>query len=317
MKTILTILLFAANTLAQSQSYVLVLNKQSNTLSFVNTATMKMESTVAVGVQPHEMAITPDRTKAYVSNVGANTLSVIDLKNRKATKTITSSDFQFPHGIVFTKDAKRALVTSEQKKKIIVIDAERDEIIRAIDTDQGGTHMVVLSPDGRWAYFTNRDSNTVSIMDVDSTAIVANIPAGDGVEGIALSPDGKQIWAPNRRGNSITTIDTEKRQALSTIPTGPGPIRAAYSPDGKMIFIPTSGSGEVHVYEAASRNRIKVVKVGASPGGVIFSPDGKYAFVACAGSSNEVHVIDSATLTVTAKVPVERGPDGIEYWISR
>jgi YVTN family beta-propeller protein len=153
-----------------------VLSKTLNTLSFVNTETMKTESAVPVGIQPHEMAITPDKTKAYVSNVGANTLSVIDLKNRKETKTISSADFLFPHGIVFTKDARRAFVTSEQKKKIVIIDAQKDVILRSIDTDQAGTHMVVLSPDGQWAYFTNRESNTVSVMDVNSTAIVANIP---------------------------------------------------------------------------------------------------------------------------------------------
>ncbi len=315
MKIVLSLLLFATSAFAASNDYVLVLNKSSNSLSFVNVATMKTELSLVVGTEPHEMGIHPNRRKAYVSNVGANSVSVVDLKSRKETKQIVSPDFQFPHGIVFTRDGKRAIVTSERSNKIFVIDAERDEIMRAIDTDQGGTHMVVLSPDGLWAYFTNRDSNTVSVIDVNMMEIVANIPAGRGVEGIALSPDGNELWVGDRTDNTVTVIDTTERKAIATFPTGPAPKRLAFSPDGKLVFVPTA-SAEVYVYEVATRKGLHRILVGANPGGVIISPDGKHAFVACTGS-NEVDVIDTTTMTVVAKVAVERGPDGIGFWTER
>src|SRR4051812_39211857 len=101
MRIVLALLLFASTTFAQAGDYVLVLNKNSNTLSFINTASMKAEASVGVGRQPHEMAINPARTKAYVSNVGANSVSVIDLKTRTEAKKINSPDFKNPHGIVF------------------------------------------------------------------------------------------------------------------------------------------------------------------------------------------------------------------------
>ena len=315
MRIVLSLLLFATSALGAANDYVLVVNKSSNSLSFVNIDARKTEISLPVGTQPHELGIHPNQQKVYVSNVGSNSLSVVDLKSRKETKQIASPDFQFPHGIVFTLDGKQAIVTSERSHKIVIIDAERDQIVRAIDTDQGGTHMVVLSPDGLWAYFTNRDSNTVSVMDVNRMKIVANIPAGRGVEGIAISPDGNQIWVGDRRDNTVTVIDTSERKAVATLPSGPSPKRVAFSPDGQLVFVPTA-SDEVYVYEVATRQEIHRIPVGANPGGVIISPDGKQAFVAC-GDANEVNVIDTMTMTVVAKVAVEGGPDGIGFWTER
>src|SRR6516164_4683832 len=126
--------------------------------------TLKSEQTVAVGKSPHEMAVSTDGSKAYVANTGENTVSVVDLTTRRVLKTLTSADFGTPHGVAFTPDGRYGFVTSEGKKKIIVIDARKDEIARAVDTDQERTHMVVVSPDSRWAYFTNVTSATVSVL---------------------------------------------------------------------------------------------------------------------------------------------------------
>ena len=146
-------------------------------MSIIDADSLEVRATVEVGDQPHELAIIPGGAKAYVSNVGENSISVVDLDSRRETKKITTPDFRFPHGIAFTPDARIAVVTSEQTQKIVIIDAETDEILRSLDTPEEGTHMVVIDSSGRWAYFSNRDSNTVSIMDLNDYRLVAAIPA--------------------------------------------------------------------------------------------------------------------------------------------
>ena len=309
---LLVTVLMAGPVMAQQAARLFVVNKQSDTMSIVDPSTLDVGSTVEVGSQPHEMAITPSGAKAYVSNVGDNNVSVIDLGSGKETKKITSPDFSFPHGIAFTPDARIAILTSERTQKIFVIDATTDEIIRAVDTDQGGTHMVVIDGTGRWAYFTNRDSNSVSVMDLADYSLVATIPAGDGAEGIALSPDGTQLWTGDRRGDTVTVIDTQARRVIRRLEGGQAPIRAGFSPDGAQVYVPNSLSSDVWVFDAQTLELVGTVDVGASPGGVTFSPDGARAYVAC-GRPGEVHVIDTETLTVVAKIPVGAGPDGITF----
>ena len=304
--------LLSSSGLAQTDSHVYVLNKQSASMSIIDAASLQVEATVQVGQQPHELAIVPSGDKAYVSNVGDNSLSVVDLTGRRETKTITTPDFSFPHGIAFTPDSRIAVVTSELTQKIVIIDARTDEILRSIDTPEEGTHLVVIDATGRWAYFSNRDSNTVSIMDLEDYSLVAAIPAGDGTEGIAISPNGKYVWTGDRRANTVTVIDTESRRVVGQLPGGNEPIRAAFSPDGSRVYIPNSSSADVWVYDAESHEHLKTIEVGGGPGGVVFSDDGSKAYVASA-QEGAVYVIDTATLEVSGKVGVGRSPDGITY----
>jgi len=102
MKAFLAVWLFSALTFATDPNVVLVLNKAGDSISFVNTTSMKSEQTVAVGKTPHEMAVSPNGSKAYVANTGENTVSVVDLMTRKVLKTLTSADFGTPHGVAFT-----------------------------------------------------------------------------------------------------------------------------------------------------------------------------------------------------------------------
>ena len=114
MRILLVLLMTAASGFAQDHDRLFVLNKSGDTLSIVNAVSMSVERTVPTGGNPHEMAIAPNGMKAYIANVGDNTVSVLDLKTFAVTKQIRNPDFQYPHGIVFTPDSRRALVTNDR-----------------------------------------------------------------------------------------------------------------------------------------------------------------------------------------------------------
>jgi YVTN family beta-propeller protein len=314
MKRILgfVLLLFAVNSaFAQTGERLYVVNKNGDTISIVNVRTMAVEHTIPTGRNPHELAVSPDGAKLYTGNVAENTVSVIDLKTNKELRKITTPDFNSPHGVAFTSDSRRAVVTSERAKKIVVIDATNDQVLRSIDTDQGGTHMALINKAGTWAYFTNRDSNTVSFLDLTSYRIAANVPVGQGAEGFALSPDEKEIWAGNRIDGTLSVIDIARRQSVATIPAA-APIRVAFTPDGKHVLVPNGGASEVNVFDAMTRRMIHTIRVGRNPSGVVVATNGAHAYVACQGN-NEVQVIDTKTWTVIGKVAVGNGPDGLAF----
>ena len=60
--------------------YLIVLNKDEDTVSFVDEPKRKIVKTVKVGRSPHEVSVTPDGHKAYISCAGANTVEVFDMK---------------------------------------------------------------------------------------------------------------------------------------------------------------------------------------------------------------------------------------------
>src|SRR4029079_11117579 len=113
--TLLALIPFVTySSFAQTSARVYVVNNVGETISIVNARTLAVEHTVATGRNPHELAVAPDGSKAYVGNVAENSVSVIDLKTNTEKRKITSPYFMSPHGIAFTPDSRRAVVTSER-----------------------------------------------------------------------------------------------------------------------------------------------------------------------------------------------------------
>jgi YVTN family beta-propeller protein len=311
MKLFVTMLLITTSAFAHSGNHVYVVNKSANSMSIVDADSLVVEHTIGVGDNPHEMAVAPNGSKAYVGNAGGNSISVVDLRTFREMKTITTPEFSFPHGIAFTPDSSIAVVTSERTQKVVIIDALSDEVIGSIDMDQGGTHMTAVDHDGRWAYFTNRESNTVSFMDLENYEVVANVPIGQGGEGFALSPDGSEIWVANRGADTVSVIDVASRRVVETFGLDGRPNRVAFTADGAHVLLPLS-SGELHVFEAETRERVRSVPIGSAPAGITASTDGERVYVAM-GGGDQIYVIDTNTWTVTDRVTVGQGPDGIVY----
>ena len=306
---LLPLVLTATAGLAQTNPLLFVVNKAEDTLSVIDTHSLRETHRITVGGNPHEMAVTPDGRKAYVVNAGGNSISVIDLETYAETKRITHPDFSFPHGVAFTSDSRRALVTSERSGKIFLIDATNDEVLRAIDTDQGGTHMAAVDTAGEWAYFSNRESNTISFMDLENYEIVANVAVGEGAEGFALSPDSREIWVSERNAGTVSVVDVPGQRVVARVDIGPRPNRVSFTPDGRHVVIPLT-AGDVAVFDRATRERVGELRVGEGPGGIVASPDGKRMFVA-SGSTGSIDIIDTDNWVVTDRIPVGQGPDGL------
>jgi YVTN family beta-propeller protein len=63
---------------AQAQSFAAyITNSGSNTVSVIDTATNMVVATVAVGLFPSGVAVTPEGARVYVANVNSDTVSVI------------------------------------------------------------------------------------------------------------------------------------------------------------------------------------------------------------------------------------------------
>ena len=98
---------------SDSEGFLLVLNKQDDTLMMFDEPSHRSVATIPVGHEPHEVAATPDGRKAFVSNVGDDTVSVVDLVHRKVATTIHADHLDQPHGLAVTPDGRTLLVTSE------------------------------------------------------------------------------------------------------------------------------------------------------------------------------------------------------------
>src|SRR5262245_45443550 len=304
---------------------LIVLNKSAHEAVLVQPASKESMTRFATGQGPHEVAVSPDGARAYVSDYGAyavfkdgsrsapgKTITVLDLKGGKIAATWDLGEYTQPHGIAVSRDGKTVWVTVEGAKSVLDIDAATGKIRKAWKTGQDVSHMVVATPDEKKLYVANIGTGNVTVIDRASDA-VKHVRTGDGAEGIDASPDGKEIWVTNRGAHTVSAISTATDEVVASFESGGQmPIRVKFTPNGKQALVSNARSASVSVFDAATRKLVEKVEVGAVPVGIQLTPDGKTAFVANT-NDDKVSVIDVASRKVVGSFSPGKEPDGMAW----
>jgi YVTN family beta-propeller protein len=312
-------------------STLVVANKAEATVSLIDLDSATVVATLPAGVGPHEVGISPDGRFAMVTNYGnressGNSLTMIDIGAAAVVKTIDLGEYLSPHGVEWV-DSGTIAVTAEDNKALLVIDVATEEVISAIDTDQDVSHMVSLGEDGKRAYVTNIGSGSLTVIDLESGERIANIPTGEGAEGIAVS--GKQIWVTNRGDDTISILGTESLEVAAELSSKGFPIRATATPLGQ-ILVTRANAGDMVVYDTKNFQEVLTVtfdlksmdvedrlfgdRFGDSsvPIGVVVDETGQRAFVAHA-NADVITEIDLQSGTIVRPLTAGKEPDGMGW----
>ncbi len=130
--------------------------------------------------------------------------------------------------------------------------------------------------------------------------------------GVAVTPDGKHAYFT---GIVLSVIDTAANMVVDTVHFGGIPQGVAVTPDGKHAYVTIPSSPAAVAVIATSTNTVEggtgFDLMGRSgPKEVAVTPDGKHAYLPNT-YFNTVIVIDTATNTVAATIPVGNGPFGV------
>ena len=160
------------------------------------------------------------------------------------------------------------------------------------------------------AYLANESSTTVSVININTNAVIATIPVGSSPFGVSVSPDGKYVYVGNTGSNSISVISTATNTVIATIPVGSQPFGVLVSTDGSKVYVANYSAGSVSVISTATYKVIATISTGIGAYGIAASPDGSKIYVANQGSAT-VSVINTATNKVLVNVPVGINPIGL------
>jgi YVTN family beta-propeller protein len=308
----------AADAIAQTSPLLLVLNKESSTLSLMTADDGKTLATVSTGEGPHEVIASPDGKLAFVTNYGAQTpgssLSVIDVPARKELRRVDLGPLRRPHGIAYA--GGRVYVTAEVNRLVARYDPASNTIDWLLGTGQDGTHMVLVNADESRLVTANIGSDSISVLERGANPLAWNVtvvPVGRGPEGVDTSPDGKQIWTAHSRDGGVSVIDVASKKVIATFDAGTKRSnRLKFTPDGRHVLISDLDGGELVVVDAAARKPVKRVPLGRNPEGILIAPDGSRAYVAVTGE-NQIAVIDLQTFVVSRMLTSSGGPDGMAW----
>ena len=322
--------------IAGAAPFAYITNYLDNTVSVIDTATNTVTSTVPVGSSPIGVAVTPDGTKVYVANSGANSLngeddgsvSVIDTAKNIVIATVKVGPN--PNNVAVTPDGTKVYVTSSLFSYrsagdtfVSVIDTATNTVTATVNVgvQQGA---VAITPDGTKVYVTKGDA-TVSIIDTATNTVIGTVPVGNSPLGIAVTPDGSKVYVTNNWDGTVSVIDTATNTVTATVPLGrySSPFGVAVTPDGTKVYVGDTRNNKVFVIDTATDTVTANVPLYGTPKGVAVTPDGTKVYViddSGDGSDDEeyngfVSVIDVATNTVTATVRVGNAPMALGQFI--
>ena len=148
---------------------LLVLHKGENAMAIVDPSNGKVVGHVPTGQDPHELVVSDDGKLAFASNYaapgprGGNTLSVIDIANRKELHRVDLSPLMRPHGLWFSNG--KLYFTAEGSMAIARYDPATNKVDWLLGLGQDRTHMILVSKDQKTIFTSNVSSNTISIIE--------------------------------------------------------------------------------------------------------------------------------------------------------
>ena len=274
-------------------------------------------SPITIGARPTGVAITPDGTHAYVTNVIDGTVSVITTATGVVSAPITVG--KAPVGVAITPDGKHVYVTNNADGTVSVITTATGAVSPPI-TVGNGPDGIAVTPDGKHVYVANDGGSTVSVITTATGALSAPITVGNAPHGVAITPDGKHVYVANNGGGTVSVITTATGAVSAPVIVGNGPEQVAITPDGTHAYVTNNADGTVSVITTATGAVSPPITVGSRPVGVAITPDGKQVYVTnssvdnfvtndvAANGAGTVSVITTATGAVSPPITVGNGP---------
>jgi len=183
------------------------------------------------------------------------------------------------------------------------------------------------------AYVSNEDGNSVSVIDTQTTQVIATIDVGKRPRGMKIDRAGARLFvavsglpkcpptvpdeecAKRKRdlgADGIAIVDTKSHKVLRVLAAGSDPEQFDLSIDETRLFVANEDVGRTSVVDIASGKLIASIPVGIEPEGVAVAPNGRWVLVTNE-SDHAISVIDARTLKVVRSVPVGQRPRDIAF----
>ena len=128
---------------------------------------------------------------------------------------------------------------------------------------QGSFDYLTVDEGARRLYVSH--GTQVEVLDIDSLALVGNIPNTPGVHGVAIAPEFGRGFVSNGHASTVTIFDLKTLKPIMDVPTGQKPDGIIYDPATKRVFAFNGGSNSATAIDAATGKVAGTVDLGGGP----------------------------------------------------
>jgi len=229
-------------------------------------ADIRSGGAVTTGAAVAGVAVSRDGKTLVAANFENDSISIVDTESRKVLQEVK---FFTPGGKVATGEYPFDVAIKSQrggdddndekgegKGKAIkaFVSSQRDDEVLAVDLKTGAItrisvgaqpNKMLLSRNQRLLYVANGNSDSISVIDTESNAVVKTISIarpgekykGSNPNALALSRDSKTLYVTLGGENAVAVVDLESEEVVGRIPTGWYPNSVSVSKDGSMLYV--------------------------------------------------------------------------------
>ncbi len=312
-------------------SRVYVSNEDEHTVTVLDTERLEAVGTIEVGKRPRGLKLNQDQSRLYVAVSGlpkcppsvpdadcaklqrdlhADGVAVVDTRTLKVLKVLAAGSD--PEQFDVSREG-RLFVSNEDSSTLTVLELRTGAVLARIPVGKE-PEGVSLAPDERLVLVTNESDGTISMIDTRTLKVVRTLSVGKRPRDIAFTPDGHTAYVSGEFDSSLYRIGIAAGapiERLVQLRKEARPMAVRLDVARKRLYVSTGRGGTVAVVSIDGKAAIVTeVPVGARPWGLALAPDGSRLYTAN-GPSNDVSVLDTATLKVIKKIPVGRSPWGV------
>jgi YVTN family beta-propeller protein len=265
--------------------FILTLNHEPN-ISVIDPLSgfggSKLLGLIALPSPGEDWVMSGDQKRLFVTMPEAGQVAVIETSSSKVLTQINAG--VKPTRIALQHDGKYLWVDNEGADEandgITVIDAGTAKVVARIATG-AGPHQITFSENDAHAFVTNKQSGTLSVIDVLRLARIKVLKVGSLPAALAASPLSKAIYVINEGDGDVVVMDSQRHEILTRIKMRPGLRAIRFTPDGRFGFVVNTQANVVYVFDAATNALLNTVPVGKAPDQVSFTRS--FAYVRSSG----------------------------------
>jgi YVTN family beta-propeller protein len=317
---------------------VYVPNRQTDNVTVIDPATMRVIAVVPVGSNPQHVVPSYDMSRLWVvnnseSNPTRGSLTPIDPRTGSFGPSVGVED---PYNMYFTPDGAYAMVVAEARHRLDFRDPTTMALRFSIPTPTclGINHMD-FAEDGSYLIATCENVHRLVKIAWKDRAVVATLDLGAGAlpQDVRLGPTGHTFYVADMLGNRLVMVDGDSFRITGTINLAASGGYGAHglypSRDARYLYVANRGSAARGTAPPHGRGSVSVVAFatntvvgnwpvpgGGSPDMGSVTADGTQLWLS-GRFDNEVYVFDTASGRLAARIPVHPAgmePHGLLVW---
>jgi YVTN family beta-propeller protein len=243
----------------------------SDSVAVINAAKLDVdnysnpaETIINVGVNPQNLAVTPDGKQVWVADTGPQTgqpslggISVISTATDKVTSSLRLPGD--PREITFSPSGATAYVTTGGGLVVINTASEK---VAAFIPGLGNPEEVAVAPDGKTVYVTNTTQGLVDVISAATNRVTSEIKVGQLPWQLVISSNGSKIYVADGDSDAISVISTASGKVTATISDSGDPVSVGLTPDGSELWVGGLTSGIVTVFDTSNDSSVGSFNVG-------------------------------------------------------